>query len=416
MILPKENFFRSCDLILNACHKGISILKMKTTISAILLVVIGMVANAQYKTVNYNHERNWFNESEPLPAETHFILNGPITPDVSLVEIRLYRNKKIEKKPIYRNSWSNPFRGTVNSFLIPVQHKLVGSSKYTIVLAYFRTVSFQEKQKLQALINDALDAYIRQMVESNASSVSLRKNPKLVIQDLNSIVQEGTKLYRSSNGLEFTGFSDLVMDKLVQLDELKLRKAKFNMQKESDDDRKSIKVKYLERNLTEIQALCRKEVAQFVGSDLLIQIDLRLMEDYPTEKVKKVVPINAGVIGVYSLGPNSKNAYGVAPSVGVSIPLGRRAFDGRFWSNSSISLGISLLNFDFGTETATGPIIQRPFYIGYGYRAFNIMRFNAGVVALQTQQNGAEFNFNNVYLSPQVGVSIELGLWLGMIK
>lgn len=389
---------------------------MKHLLSVILLVVIGMSALAQYKTVNYNHERNWFNESEPLPAETHWILNGPITPEVSLVEIRLYRNKKIDRKPIYTNSWSNPFRGSVNSFLIPVQHKLVGSSKYTVVLAYFRPVPFEEKQKLQALINDALDAYIRQMVESNASSVKLRKNPKLVIQDLNSIVQEGAKLYRSSNGLKFQGFSDLVMDKLVQLDELKLRKAKFNMQKDGEDDRRSIKVKYLKRNLTEIQALCRKEVAQYIGSDLLIQIDRRLMEDYPTEKVKKVVPINGGVIGVYSTGGNTRNSYGIAPSVGVSIPLGRKAFSARFWSNSSVSLGVAVTNFDFGTETGTGPIIQRPFYLGYGYRAFNIVRFNVGVTALQTKQATAQFNFTNVYLSPQVGISLELGLWLGMIK
>jgi hypothetical protein len=389
---------------------------MKTIFAALFLLLAANVAVAQYKTVNYNYEKNWFNESERLPAGSHWILNGGITPNTSMVEVEVFKNAKSFKKPLYTSSWRNPFQGSLNMFSIPVQYKLVGNSKYTIVLSYFRFVEHDEKQKLQALINDALDAYIRQMVESNASQVRLRKNPKMVLQDLDAIVQAGTAFYRSSNGLKFDGFSDLIEDKLNQIDDLKLRKAKFNMEKTVDDDKKSIKVKYLERNLQEIQALCKKEVAQFIGSDLLIQQDRRVMADYETEKTKYVIPINAGVIGAYSTAGPSRNSFGVAPSAGFSVPLGRKGFAKPFWSNSSISFGVSLMNFDLGSSVATGPVIQRPFYLGYGYRVFNILRINAGVVALQTKQPKAQFNFNNVYISPQVGVSLELGLWLGMIK
>ncbi len=381
-----------------------------------MLLMVAQLGFAQYKTVNYNYEKNWFNESERLPAGSHWILNGGITPNTSMVEVEVFRTSNTAKDPLHASSWRNPFQGQLNMFSIPVQYKLVGNSKYTIVLSYFRSVQKDEKQKLQDLINDALDAYIRQMVESNATQVRLRKNPKLIIQDLDAIVREGTRMYRSANGLRFNGFSDLVEDKLNQIDELKLRKAKFNMQKEQGDDKGSIRVKYLERNLQEIQAMVRKEVAQFIGSDLLVQQDRRVMEDYETEKVKYVIPINAGVITTFSTAGPSQNSYGIAPSVGFSVPLGRKGFAKPFWSNSSVSFGVALMNFDFGSSEATGPIIQRPFYIGYGYRVLNILRVHAGIVTLQTKQPTAQFNFNGVYISPQIGVSLELGLWLGMIK
>ena len=92
------------------------------------------------------------------------------------------------------------------------------------------------------------------------------------------------------------------------------------------------------------------------------------------------------------------------------------ALNSRFVSNSSISAGIFLNNVEdqFGKEV-TGPLVGRPIYGAYGYRLFRMVRLNAGAAVLQKATIDAQqLDINKIYLSPFVGVSLEINLWLGL--
>ena len=63
----------------------------------LMMAATTLNVNAQHATVVYNYERNNFNENQPLPAETNFILNGGVNGDVNQVEVAVYRAKDRKK-------------------------------------------------------------------------------------------------------------------------------------------------------------------------------------------------------------------------------------------------------------------------------------------------------------------------------
>jgi len=70
----------------------ISILKQSMIFRALLscaMVILLTSANAQYKTVVYDLEKNFFNEGQPLPFETHIMLNGQVPNNVDLIEVEV---------------------------------------------------------------------------------------------------------------------------------------------------------------------------------------------------------------------------------------------------------------------------------------------------------------------------------------
>lgn len=95
--------------------------------------------------------------------------------------------------------------------------------------------------------------------------------------------------------------------------------------------------------------------------------------------------------------------------VGLSIPLGNPHLNSKFWSNSSISAGILLQDLDFGERTMTGPGVEKPLYLAFGYKTAYFLRLNAGTTILTEKGNSS-----NVEFSPFIGASIEINIWMGL--
>ncbi|MFD2512244.1 hypothetical protein ACFSRY_00075 [Pontibacter locisalis] len=392
---------------------------MKKIYILLFLLLSASPLFAQYETVVFNYDRAYFNEGQPLPAESNLMLTGKVGRNISLVELAIYRTPETRKEPLYTNIWkAHGANNTDNQFILPINYPLRGNEKYTLVLNYYTPASVRQQQQLMQQLTSALDAYIDQSFVVSKSSVELRKHPKNLRSDLNAIVNQGLDLYRNQINYDFNGFSDIVLDKLEQIDDLRLRKAKLNILAKKDDDARTLRLKYAQEQIEALKEMVNQEVAQYANTRLLVLVDSKKITDYATEKTRNVLSINVGYGGVYYSGDTDNFSSDTAPYAGISIPLGRAPFSSTFWSRSSISTGIFLKDLDFGDDNvATGPVVQRPVYVALGYRALPFVRINAGATVLQSDQEPtsiSDFNVDRVYVRPFIGISLELNLWLDL--
>jgi len=374
---------------------------------------------AQYKTIPYDYEKNRFGENQPLPAEQGWMLSGALPEGINMVELSIYFPDKTDKNPILTSDYRRSPGSNASQFSIPVNESLGGNKAYTLTISYFENASKDEITRLRSMVSDALTAYLELSSVANRNKVELDKHPKLMIQDLNKIVSEGLVLYRSKLGTSFPGFSDMVYDKLEQLEDLKLKKAKFNVLNRSDVEKKEKeqdkRVAYFQQSLTQLAKIMDREVGQYLGNDFYVLKQKRVVKNYKTEKTRHSLPINIGYAAVY----NDGNVDGIeditdtrwsgAPMVGLSIPLGNPYLNSKFWSNSSISAGILLQDLDFGERTMTGPAVERPIYLAYGYKTAYFLRLNVGTTILTEKGRSNEVEF-----SPFIGASIEINIWMGL--
>ena len=81
-------------------------------------------------------------------------------------------------------------------------------------------------------------------------------------------------------------------------------------------------------------------------------------------------------------------------------------------------MGVFVLNFKDKDDVAIkGPIIQRPFYVAFGYKFFRFLRFNAGAVVLEKESVDDQFvNTDKIFIRPFVGLSLELNFWADFAK
>ena len=386
--------------------------------TAIIYLLIATPAIGQYQTVNYQYEKNWFNENQPLPAENYWMLNGDVPEGTEMVEMVIYRSANFDREPLFVTDWQRVKEKPTTTYSMPINYKLQGNAKYSFHINYYKSVSPDEKKALSEEIFKSLDAYINQQVVVSRNSVELRKHPKLIMEDLEQLVDQATNLYRSKTSQDFDGFSNLILDKIYQIDELQLRKAKFSLIKKEEETDQEIQIKFFNQQLEELKIICHYEVKQFLNTEMFVLTDIRKVVDYPTEKTKSIIPINAGYAVVYLDGDLDDLQYDAQPFIGLSFPLGKKALSSKFWSNSSISSGVFINDLDFGNgEEYTGPLINRPFYLGLGYKTLYFLRLNAGATFLQAKNHGGNtLSLNSVKVQPYIGIGIEINLWLGLEK
>lgn len=231
---------------------------------------------------------------------------------------------------------------------------------------------------------------------------------KVLINQLNQIVDQGIENYANNLGQQFRGFSDLVRIKVDQTKKFRLSKARFNIINRNEKDNE--RAVYAEQLINELVELTKAEVAQYLRSNMLMLVDIHNIESYPTEKKPLVLPLNIGYAGTYFSGGFDNLNYDTAPMVGLSLPLGNRNFT-KFLGNASFSTGVMLTNLhNDKNQELSGPIIGRPIYAGLGYKIFRVIRFNAGAVLTSTELNNKS---EKISFYPFVGFSLEFNLWLG---
>lgn len=366
-----------------------------------LLLLSWSTGQAQFARVEFDYANAYFNNGQPLPAEQRMIITGPVAANIHLVEMDIFRAKaKQTKSALFTGVWERRNETGEVTFRIPVNFKLTGSTEYDFRVAYFRAISAAERKALRLELHRTLDSYLEQGLDPGKNKVRLINSPRSMINDLNRIVDEGLRYYRSRNDIEFEGFSDLIEQALDNF------------------DKQPIEARDL--GLANIQTLVHAEVDQVINSDLVLRADVRQVPQYETERTRRPLAINVGYGGVLIDRGEESFEYGTSPYVGISLPLANPALSGRFWSNASVSLGVFFQNFENSAgETVTGPIFGRPYYLGLGYNFFRFIRLNVGVTALEevgtsTVGNGsAALDVGAISLRPFVGISAELDLWAG---
>lgn len=386
--------------------------KLIATAAALFMVVTGF---AQNRTLQYDYSNNRFGHNQPLPAEESWTISGQLPEGIDMVEVSLFQSTDLSEEPVYSSEYRLPEGYQSDQFTIPMNRNLKGNQEYTVTISYFKRAGDEEVKRLREMVTDALRSYIELSSVADRNDIDLTKHPKLMIQDMNQIVRDGLSLYRSRVGNEFPGFSQIVYDKLEQIDDLTLRKAKFNVfSSEDDPDEQEQRVEYFKENVDELGNLIEREIAQYLGYHFFVLEQVRVMKDYRTEKTRNVIPLNVGYAAVFNqdqLDEFDDSQYGGSPMLGLSVPLGNPYLSNKFWSNSSISAGVLLQNVDYGNREMTGPVIDRPLYLAYGYKTAYFIRLNLGT-AILTEKGGSD----KIEFSPFIGISAEINLWLGLSR
>ena len=390
---------------------------MRSLILAVIFLIGSTSAFAQYQNITFNYEKSYFNGSLPLPAEKKFMITGNVNPHVQLVEVKIYRDD-IDEDMLYSANWKRIYGNNMASFSVPINYVLRGNSDYTFVVNYYEPAARKERDALLKSISKGLKAYIDQSIEISNRNVRLKENYKVIMSDLNTIVNSGMGNYKNKSNIYFNGFSDIVKSKVREIDNASLTKAAYVVKTTPDEEKKSIKQKYINKLLTDLLDLTVSEISQVVNTELLVITDSRIVRNYPTEKTINTIALNAGYGGVYDSGDIDDLNYGSGPFAGLSFSLGKKAFTSPFWSRTSISAGVFLNNLDInGKKDVSGPLVNRPIYLGLGYKVLRFVRLNAGMTALQSGTSSiSNFDINKVYARPYIGASIEFNMWLGLDK
>lgn len=392
-------------------------IRTRTLLTAIAVLPICLSALAQYQPVVFDAGTNLLGNGQPLPAEKQWSITGPVAANISIVEAVIYEDAAL-KHLATKGRWERTEFSSDASFNINLDQKLRGNSKYTVVLGFFGPIGRQASDTLSARLTAYLGAYVDQSVDVSSNRTRVTKPVGQVMDELNIIVRRGTDNYRSRLGMPFPGFSKLVEDKLEKLNDTRLSDAKYMFKKKEDEDQRNQRIDMARQEIGSVKAMLNAELHSYLDQEMMVLRNRTVLTDQATEHTPNTIALNVGYGGIYNSGTTDDLSYGQSPYVGVSFPLGRRAFSSRFWSNSSISLGVFLENTeDDDGFTLSGPLIDRPIYLGYGYRMFRMIRLNAGGTLVQKdipQYDGS--TSSSLGVRPFLGVSIEINLWLGIGK
>ncbi len=376
---------------------------------SLMLTLAGTVF-AQYESVVFNYEKSQFNDGGLLPAETYMLLSGAVSRQVTLVEVAFYGTQSDKyKSPKYHKQWKREFTNTTERFEIPINYKLKGNSEIDVYINYFRLATTDELKNVRDELFSSLDAYIDQNLVFNKKDINVLKSGAGMVDDLNSIARSAMIYYRSHTGYEFPGFSDLVLDKIKLIS--KSKQNRVLGKKATDAQNLSLK----EKHIRELKLRVHSEVSHMFNSPLSVLADSKFIDDYMVEKTPNFFTFHGGYGSAYLAGDLENNTFGSSPVIGMSFPLGNDAFSSAFWSRSSLMAGVYLKNMDSqqGYEIS-GPIVNRPVYLGLGYKLFQFIRLSGGVVVLENNKgSNTPTNFrDNVYFRPYVSLSADLNLWI----
>jgi hypothetical protein len=373
----------------------------------ILLVFIPLWGQAQFQSVEYDVVKHQINAGRALPSEEAFYVRGILPDDVDMVELTIFKsNKNKSSGRVY--SWRAPYQFPTNSYEIFVADPLRSNYSYSLHFSFFKKADMDEMDALKNAIHQNLEAYIRANYQVRRRNITSLVSDKVFINHLNQIVIQGIDNYAHLLGQDFRGFSDLVRQKVDQTRKMSLRNARFNIvnRRENQNER----AVYADQLINELVDLTKAETSQFLRSNMLMLVDVRHVESYPTEKKPFYLPLNVGYAGTYFSGDFNNLNYGTAPFVGLSVPLGNRKFT-KILGNASFSTGVMLTNMENNQgQEISGPLIGRPIYAGLGYTIFRVLRFNAGAALTSSELNG---NAEDVTIYPFLGFSLEFNLWLG---
>ena len=368
----------------------------------------------QYSTVVYNYQTDRFGENEPLPAEKPILLTGNIPPFIDVVEVAIFHHRGIkEREALFSGSWKRTYNDKSTSFSIPINYPLPSSKKFDLALYLYRGVDEAEKVELFSQLQSNLYAYLKQNTQVSRSKIKLLRKSQQLINDLNTIVNEGLKNYRSKTNIPFNGFSEIVKKSIDNLDKISLPESLKSM---PDSVKEQKKLQIRARLLEDIKTQISTELKYLLSQEFAVLYDQRYIDDYPTEDRPTHFALNAGYGGIWLDGQlDNKSSIGDAAYLGLGFPLSTSTIAPRFLQDASITVGFFTKNFNTKDGTSySGPIFNRPLYAGIDYKLFSFIRLNGGGAILE--KSPANDSGSTVIIKPFLGISAKLNISLSLDK
>ncbi|RZS96198.1 hypothetical protein [Cecembia calidifontis] len=388
-------------------------LKYKYHYQSLLLIflsILPLLSFGQIKSIYYNVLANELNNSNPIPSEEPFFVKGRLPSGIEMVKVSVNRAGKNENRAIFYE-WKKPFDFEVSEYELFISNPLRNNERYDFEFFFYGRAEEQQMQKVMTALHRNLEAYIRANMEVKSNGIKTNHSDPVLLSQMNQIVNDGLRDYQHFLGREFQGFSEIVRQKLDQKERLKLRRARFNVLGRNRED--NAKAAYAEQYIQELIQLVQNESSQYLDKSLLALVDIRTISNYPTEKRANVLPLNIGYATIPLKRELPTTEYLHGPYVGLSLPLGNKAFT-KFLGNASFSTGIFLTNFESSQgDRVTGDLIGLPIYAGLGYKMFQVFRLNVGAVMLNVEPAN-NISSSNTFIQPFAGISLEFNLWLGL--
>ncbi|WP_339878946.1 hypothetical protein [uncultured Algoriphagus sp.] len=382
---------------------------IKKLLSILLFGLCALSLHAQVTTINLDLITGKINGGLPLPAEKEFYVQGAIPEKIEMVKLLIYQSRKTEKTG-YTYFWKAPFGYKDLSYQVLMADPLRSNTDYRLEFGYYQKAGPEQIEEVRSLIHQNIKTYLSTITTIKRGGIHFSESDEVLINNLSKIVDQGAYYFELPNGDKFPGFSDITRSKLEQRGKLKMGKAKFNVTGMTEAD--NVRAVFANNYITELENILFSEVDQYLSPNMLVRVDESVFENYPTEKTANSLPINVGY-GAISLSDGlPEQDFVMSPYAGLSFPLGNRTF-ARFMNNMSISTGF-FLSGDIKNqldEKISGPVLDRPIYVGLGYNFFRFIRLNAGGTFITTEQVGG---MSDDSFQPFVGVSAEFNIWLGI--
>ena len=392
---------------------------MKKIVAGICCLCLSIASlNAQKKSILLEPQTRKINQGEPLPTQSSFDIQVPVGKEIGIVMINVFRGNKTSDI-IQKTYWTRPvyFKGDFAE--LPVDVRLRNNSKYGFDVTLYALLSDSEKSNLREQIHQNISNYINASIESNSKAIDISNNSGKIVRDLNMVVRRSLTYYRNTQQRAFEGFSDIVSLKIKQVANARLSNANYNIIRTPADSLKTsneLKAIYANQLKTDLLQIILNETDNYLNLDFVKLYDSFIIPNRVTERSQTVLPLFVGYGGVYLGGSVNNLEYDSKPYAGLSFPLGRGTEN--HYGRTSFILGVFLANFKDGSgNTITGPIVDRPVFAGLGFRIYDFINLNAGMVATSMdKQNLSNIKTSDVQLKPFIGLNAQFNLWLGLNK
>ncbi len=392
---------------------------MIRTITGFILIFFSFTSlYAQKQLVLLDPQQRTINQSEPLPPQTYFTIQVPVDPHTGIITINLFKGNKTPDL-IQQNSWSRPVNFKGNIAEIPVNVKLRNNSQYGFEVMMYSILSDSERISLKEIVHQNLTNYLNATIEATGRKINMEGNPDKVVNNLNAVVKRSLTWYNNVQLRAFEGFSDVVKFKVQQLQEAKLADARYNLSKSNTDtlfNKDDLQAAYAKQLTGELRSIVLNEIDNYLNLDFVKLSDSFVIRNAVTERSQSVLPLFIGYGGVYLSGTIDDLEYDSQPYAGFSFPLGRG--NEMHYGRTSFILGIFLKDFKDGQgNKVSGPVINKPIFTGLGFRIYDFINLNAGIVATSTtRQTITNIKTEDVQLKPFIGFNAQFNLWLGLKK
>lgn len=372
---------------------------MKKQVFLALFMGIFAMASAQIQTVQFNARQLQFDNGKTLPSEKSFLVTTEVTPSIEFVKMQISGQSFDKYKILFESVWSRKEEDKSTVATLYNNYKLKSNRGYYFRFLYFRKIKEVEREQIDEMLTTSMLSYLKSNVQTKGNKYIFLRSPRDIYTSLNSMISEGMVNYEVSQGGESPKLSGLVESLLENLAKEKVNQDSAGM---NFTNRFEILLQQVENEVSIIS-----NYYQYVLKDELT------IPDYQTEKLMNTLALNVGYAGIYESGDLSNLEYYSGPFAGVSFPLGNRVYTSDFLSNTSISAGVFLKNFEtLGKNKVSGPVIGLPIYVSAGYRFLRFIRLQAGATILEETDHITDSK--SVYLQPFVGISIEFRMWLGI--